>query len=676
MDELKKRVLQILAISKLRSQKQNSINNESQIENEEETFTVPDPTETETKNKKIEIKENPTKILCLHGPPGTGKTSVAKAIAESYGRKFARISLGGDNDVNLIKGHHRGYVSAQPGKIIKAMKQAGSMNPVILLDEVDKISGVGYQGGIYDVLLEVLDPVQNFQFKDNFMEEPIDLSQVLFVCSANVVSGAKMGQAFVDRMELIEVGGYTLEEKKRIFKDFIFPKNLLDTGLVKSKDDSTPEIECEISENIISEESDVTKNIIDSKDGVEISKNNPTNKNTENNENIEEINATKIVLELNENNEQINAEEIERKNRLFNGNVVKVEFTEEAILTMINDYSREPGVRGIKKLSRKIMDKVAQHVAVTLVENRSASELEFDFSPKETGVVFSDGSKEILYQIEPDHVNNILGQSFNSRDSLYPAIMRDSNEIKKEEEKNENAEEIIRSESISDDLVGVTMMPMSYFYGGSIDFVEIVELPQEKKNNETESFSSPTPFIDSTIENIIYQNPDLFKYNNNFEQETSSEPSKIQITGSAGKILKETVNASVSFARHFLYRSFNSKFLDMKSLHVHFPAGGNEIDCPSAGLAVVSSLISLALKQQVRTGVAMAGEVSLNGKVSGVNGLKERLLAMKREGITELVLSEENRGEVDDFKDNIKEGIQFHFVKDYLEAFSVVFKNE
>ena len=679
MEELKKRVLQILAISKLRSR---TLETQSEAKTEEPQEPHIKENETENNNQQTSTApsantSNPAKILCLHGPPGTGKTSVAKAIAESFGRNFARISLGGDSDVSLIKGHHRGYVSAQPGKIIKAMIQAGSMNPVILLDEVDKIAGMGYQGGLYDVLLEVLDPVQNFQFKDHFMEEAVDLSQVLFICSANVVNSSKMGQAFVDRMELIEVSGYTLEEKQVIFKDHIFPKNLIETGLVRDRNRDEPKIEQDTQaqdskkdtkDAEISTQSDQTPDLLG-----KIIEQNESQVQAPSEQILQKAN-TEIDITVDLETEHIENEHILRQ---FEGYVVKVEFTNNAILSMVNDYSREPGVRGLKKLSRKIMDKIAQHVAVTIVEGRPATDLEFDLTRKETGVLYSNGAKEVVYIITTKQVQEILGDHSFRRDSLYPGIIgkkENDAELQKEEEK--EVEEDTLEEDNRDELIGVSMMPMSYFYGGSIDFVEVVELPQEpiKQKDDTPNPKSMPMYIDTQIENIIYSDPISNETTHTkHDNDSSLEPPKIQITGSAGKILQETVSASLSFARHFLYRSFQSRFLESTPLHVHFPAGATSINCPSAGLAIVSSFLSLALKSPLREGVGLAGEVSLNGKVSKVYGLKERLLAMKREQILEIVLSEENRGEVQDFKENITEGIKFHYVKDYQEAFGLLF---
>ena len=679
MEDLKQRVLQILAISKLRSR---TLDSHSQAKSEEPLEPNLADNESEVnseQNSRVPSANtsNPAKILCLHGPPGTGKTSVAKAIAESFGRNFARISLGGDNDVSLIKGHHRGYVSAQPGKIIKAMIQAGSMNPVILLDEVDKIAGVGYQGGLYDVLLEVLDPVQNFQFKDNFMDEAIDLSQVLFVCSANVVNSSKMGQAFVDRMELIEVSGYTLEEKQVIFKDHIFPRNLVETGLVRDKSMSEPKIEEDVGaessglatgEGEITVESDETPDVLgEIIDGDQSEVETPSEA---------MIEKAEIQIDV---EDDLEADDTESDHilRQFEGYVVRVEFTNPAIVSMVNDYSREPGVRGLKKLSRKIMDKIAQHVAVTIVEGRAGSDLEFDLTREETGKVYSNGAKEVVYVITTEQVRGILGDNSFRGDSLYPGMLgKREKEVEVELGKEEDLGEGVAEEDMREELIGVSMMPMSYFYGGSIDFVEVVELPQEevREKEGTGGSKSAPMYMDTEISNIIYKESILTEtVNHTLEIPSNIDPPKIQITGSAGKILQETVSASLSFARHFLYRSFQSRYLDSTPLHVHFPAGATSIDCSSAGLAIVSSLLSLALKSPLREGVGLAGEVSLNGKVSKVYGLKERLLAMKREQILEIVLSEENRGEVQDFKENITEGIKFHYVKDYQEAFGLLF---
>lgn len=173
-----------------------------------------------------------SKTICLLGPPGVGKTSIAKSIAECLDRKYVRISLGGENDVSILKGHRRTYLGSYPGKILNALKIAGSENPVILLDEIDKI-GKSHRGNLQDVLLEVLDPKQNHQFFDHYLEGPLDLSKVLFICTANVLDSSTISAALYDRMEIIELDGYALPEKKVVFNKHILPKCIKETGLDK-----------------------------------------------------------------------------------------------------------------------------------------------------------------------------------------------------------------------------------------------------------------------------------------------------------------------------------------------------------------------------------------------------------------------------------------------------------
>ncbi len=175
-----------------------------------------------------------SKTICLLGPPGVGKTSIAKSIAECLDWKYVRISLGGENDVSILKGHRRTYLGSYPGKILNSLKLAGSENPVILLDEIDKI-GKSHKGNLQDVLLEVLDPKQNHQFFDHYLEGPLDLSKVLFICTANVLDSSTISAALYDRMEVIDLDGYTLPEKQIIFRKHILPKVLRESGMDRLK---------------------------------------------------------------------------------------------------------------------------------------------------------------------------------------------------------------------------------------------------------------------------------------------------------------------------------------------------------------------------------------------------------------------------------------------------------
>lgn len=507
------------------------------------------------------------KIICLLGPPGVGKTSISKSIAECLGRKFVRVSLGGENDVAIIKGHRRTYIGSYPGKIINALKMAGTENPVILLDEVDKVASSGHKGNVQDVLLEILDPSQNHSFFDHYLDMPVDLSKVLFLCSANILDNTTITPALYDRMEVIELSGYTKYEKQAIFRSHLL---------------------------------------------------------------------TKMNKKINLGNYDID-----------------VCFSDEIIEKMINDYAREPGVRNLEKNIQKIFEKIA-----------------FDFLKKNPEIVLKidkpvDKKKEDIPQNDSSLVKYEIN-SENIKEYLGPKVFFSQTIFHQKE-----------------DLIGFAFGLGYNAYGGSVLSIEVLEIPH--LTNEQQSLTIPREFI-SNIENIVISNQ---KITENLEIDTviketpiipNLEPVKTEgsliITGSLGNIMKESVEIAYSFAKFYLYKiNKDTNYLENKNLHIHFPEGASKKDGPSAGITIVTSLISAAIRVPYRPEFAMTGEISLNGKVLKIGGLREKVLAAKREGIPNIIVPKQNSGDVEEMKSDVKEGMNFFFVENYDEVYQLIFGN-
>ncbi|XP_076800484.1 lon protease homolog, mitochondrial-like [Clavelina lepadiformis] len=434
------------------------------------------------------------KILCFHGPPGVGKTSIAKSIARALNREYFRFSVGGMTDVAEIKGHRRTYVGAMPGKMIQCLKKTKTENPLVLIDEVDKI-GRGYQGDPSSALLELLDPEQNHNFLDHYLDVTVDLSKVLFICTANVLD--TIPDALKDRMEMIQVSGYVAQEKMAIAKQYLIPLAQDQCGL---KDD-------------------------------------------------------KAVIE------------------------------EDALDTLIKNYCRESGVRSllqhIEKVHRKAAFKIVSDRAVDrIIVNQSNLE-EFVGKPLFTS--------NRMYDVTPPGV-----------------------------------------------VMGLAWTAM----GGSTLYIECCERrPRDKK-------------------------PD-------------SSDATIQLTGRLGDVMKESAHIATTLARSFLQEKYpKNSFFNGANLHLHVPEGATPKDGPSAGCTLVTALLSLALNRPVRQDIAMTGEISLTGKVLPVGGIKEKTLAAKRAGVKCLIFPHENQKDFNDLADYIKDGVEVHFVKHYLEVFEIAFPQD
>ena len=423
-------------------------------------------------------------ILCLNGPPGVGKTSLGKSIAEALGREYVRISLGGLRDESEIRGHRKTYIGAMPGRIIQSLKKAKTSNPVFVLDEIDKLS-IGSQGDPSSAMLEVLDPEQNTSFYDNFIELGFDLSKVMFIATSNNIGNVQ--PALRDRMEIVQVSGYTIEEKYQIARKHLIPKQIKEHGL---------------------------------------------------------------------------------KN-----NIVKL--NKHSLIKVIEGYTRESGVRGLEKMIAKIIRNVAKSIA-----------LEEDYSSI----------------ITLEDINEILGVS----------ISKDKYE--------------------NNDVAGVVTGLAWTQFGGDILFIESA-LSKGKGN--------------------------------------------LSITGNLGKVMKESATIALEYIKSNAdLLSIDVNLLTKYNIHIHVPEGATPKDGPSAGITMLTSLVSLLSQKRVKSKLAMTGEITLRGKVLPVGGIKEKILAAKRAKIKEIILSEENRKNINEIDKEYLKGLTFHYVSQMHEVLDIAITNK
>ena len=427
-------------------------------------------------------------ILCLYGPPGVGKTSLGKSIAESLQRKYVRISLGGLHDESEIRGHRKTYIGAMPGRIIKGIQKAGSSNPVFILDEIDKVTQNTHQGDPASALLEVLDPEQNNAFHDNYLDMDYDLSNVMFIATANDISN--IPGPLRDRMEMIEVSGYITEEKIEIAKRHLVKKEIEANGLPKG--------------------------------------------------------ALKIK--------------------------------KSAIEMIIERYTRESGVRQLEKQIGKLMRKIAYRYA-----------------------------KDETYpmgQIDEEKVVELLGN---------PPFYRDIYQ--------------------GNDYAGVVTGLAWTSVGGEILFIE-TSLSKGKAG-------------------------------------------KLTLTGNLGDVMKESATIALEYVKahadtlNIDYRIFNNW-----NIHIHVPEGATPKDGPSAGITIATSIASALTQRKVRKNIAMTGEITLRGKVLPVGGIKEKILAAKRAGITDIMLCEANEKDINEIPEIYRKGVNFHYVKDVQDVWAYALTDE
>jgi ATP-dependent Lon protease len=419
-------------------------------------------------------------ILCLYGPPGVGKTSLGKSVAEALGREYVRMSLGGLRDEAEIRGHRKTYIGAMPGRIIQSLKKAGTSNPVFILDEIDKLAS-SHQGDPSSAMLEVLDPEQNSDFHDNFLEMGYDLSKVMFIATANNLSTIQ--PALRDRMEIINVTGYTIEEKVEIAKRHLLPKQLEEHGLSKK-----------------------------------------------------DLKIGKRQLEK-----------------------------------IVEGYTRESGVRSLEKQIAKVVRYAAKSIAM---------------------------EEEYNVTVNNEDIEKILG----------PARL--------ERDKYEN-----------NDVAGVVTGLAWTSVGGDILFIESI---------------------------------------------LSKGKGSMNITGNLGKVMKESATIAMEYIKSNAETyGIDPTVFDKYNVHIHVPEGATPKDGPSAGITMLTSLVSLFTQRKVKKSLAMTGEITLRGKVLPVGGIKEKILAAKRARIKEIILCADNKKDIEEIKDEYLKGLTFHYVTDMSEVIDI-----
>ena len=423
-------------------------------------------------------------ILCLQGPPGVGKTSLGKSIAEAVGRKYVRISLGGLRDEAEIRGHRKTYIGAMPGRIVQNIKKANSSNPVFVLDEIDKLTSSSV-GDPSSAMLEVLDPEQNKDFYDNYLEKGFDLSKVMFIATSNNLSSIQ--PALRDRMEIINVSGYTTEDKVQIGKKFLLPKQIKEHGLSKNDVKIRPNV-------------------------------------------IEKI---------------------------------------------IDGYTKESGVRSLEKNIAKIVRNCAKNIA---------TQEKYDVN------------------IKLEDLKSILGP-----------------------------QKIIRDKYETNGVAGVVTGLAWTQVGGDILFIESIISPGK---------------------------------------------GKLSITGNIGKVMSESATIALQYIKSNAKRyNLKQEIFDKYNIHIHVPEGATPKDGPSAGIAMLTSLISLFTQKKIKSKLAMTGEITLRGKVLPVGGIKEKILAAKRANIKEIILSNQNKADVEEIKKEYVRGLKFHYVSKMSEVIDIAITN-
>lgn len=429
----------------------------------------------------LKLKANmKSPILCLYGPPGVGKTSLGKSIARAINREFVRMSLGGLHDESEIRGHRKTYIGAMPGRILQNIKKAGTSNPVFILDEIDKV-GSDFRGDPQSALLEVLDPEQNGNFHDNFLDIDYDLSKVMFIATANDLS--TIAAPLRDRMEIIEVSGYLLEEKREIAKRHLIPKQMENHGI------------------------------------------------TANN----------------------------------------ISIPDEVIDLIIEKYTRESGVRSLDMTIAKIMRHVARKVAM---------------------------NKKFSVTVDETKIKEYLGSPIFSREKYQ-----------------------------GNELPGVVTGLAWTAVGGEILYIE---------------------------------------------SSYSKGKGHLSLTGNLGDVMKESATLALEYIKsHAGEIGIDEKIFEENDIHVHVPAGAVPKDGPSAGITMVTALVSSLSGRRVKKAIAMTGEITLRGKVLPVGGIREKILAAKRAGIKEIILCRENQKDIEDIKKEYLKGLKFHYVDSIQEVLNI-----
>lgn len=434
----------------------------------------------------INSGNNKSPLICLVGPPGVGKTSIGQSIARAMGRRYQRVSLGGLHDEAELRGHRRTYIGAMPGRIIEAVRKAGTSNPLLLLDEIDKL-GADHKSDPSAALLEILDPEQNCNFHDNFVDIDFDLSKVLFIATANTLQG--LSRPLLDRMEVIEVSGYILQEKLEIAARYLVPKQLKAAGF---------------------KETDIT-------------------------------------------------------------------FTPQALQAIIEGYTAESGVRGLEKQIASVIRKILVRKLM---------------------------GQRVIRTVNPRHVATLLGK---------PTHLQQD----------------------------IDNLPMP----GVATGLAWTAVGGETLSIETSISKAKTPAL--------------------------------TLTGQLGDVMKESATIALQYVRANIDRyGGDPEIFDTHSVHIHVPEGAIPKDGPSAGITLATSILSAVTGRRVRGCVAMTGEITLRGRVLAVGGIKEKILAAKRKGVSELILPEPNRRDIDEIPAQYLEGLTFHYVDTADKVFDIALEKK
>ncbi len=523
------------------------------------------------------------KIITMVGPPGVGKTSIGQSIARALDRKFFRFSVGGLSDVAEIKGHRRTYVGAMPGKLVQCLKTTGVSNPVVLIDEVDKL-GRGYQGDPASALLELLDPEQNGTFLDHYLDVPVDLSKVLFVCTANVLD--TIPGPLLDRMEVVRLSGYIKDEKVQIARTYL--------------------------EKVAKERSGIGES--------------------------------------------------------------EASISDSAMNSLIEDYCREAGVRNLQKHLEKVYRKVALKLAKE--KGPEASKQVGDARAKYTAAKKAMEEKEEELRILKIGSKNTSEKKTKEKDlKALEGALSDLKDLVESTEK--EVQTVLDSTKIQDAVV-VNSGPDLVEYVGqppfATDRIYDKTPPGVVTGLAWTSMGGSTLYIECTA---IHQNAEVLEEeeeDSDKKKKTNKSPTTsggtLKTTGQLGDVMRESATIAHTFAKGFVaQRDPGNKYFDSTKLHLHVPAGSTPKDGPSAGCTMVTAMVSLATNKAVKPNLAMTGEVTLTGIVMPIGGVKEKTIAARRSGVTTILFPEGNRNDFSELSDDIKEGLEVHFVSTYEDVY-------
>mmetsp|Transcript_2627 Transcript_2627/g.4154 ORF Transcript_2627/g.4154 Transcript_2627/m.4154 type:complete len:631 (+) Transcript_2627:155-2047(+) len=520
------------------------------------------------------------KIITLVGPPGTGKTSIGQSIARALDRKFFRFSVGGLSDVAEIKGHRRTYVGAMPGKLVQCLKSTGVINPVVLIDEVDKL-GRGYQGDPASALLELLDPEQNGAFLDHYLDVPVDLSKVLFVCTANVLD--TIPAPLLDRMEVVRLSGYIADEKRNIARKYLEKSAKERSGVGEAESSITDPAMTALIEHYCREAGvrNLQKHLekIYRKVALKLAKSKGPEAAVKVGQARAAVVAAKKTLEAKEENAKKVAEDALKLPSLLKQKIP----------------SLPPDVFDVGAAQQKSIDAAEEEVATARAALAAAEEgvvAAASATAAENAIVIDSGADLVDYVGQPPF------QTDRIYDHTPPGVV-----------------------------TGLAWTSM----GGSTLYIECTSIVQHGEDKKGGT---------------------------------------LKTTGQLGDVMKESTAIAHTYARAFLHTTDpGNHYFDDTALHVHVPAGATPKDGPSAGCTMITAMVSLAMGKPVRPNLAMTGEVTLTGIVMPIGGVKEKVIAARRSGVTTILFPRGNKTDYEELSDDIKQGLEVHFVSTYEEVY-------